>query len=323
MKSPNIVLDYPRVRLGSQYLALYREARAGPVPPGRRPAGVVRRGEPACIYLVPRVSFASVSALKSLARKLGIRRQRVAAVRMLLERHALATMSGRRARLRGRILCYHSVGQPGWGVNDVPPALFRQQIAIAIEEGFRFVAPAELGRTGGTPRDLAITFDDGMTSVMTRAAPILAEFGIPWSVFVVSAWVEGRGSFAQGTFLDWQELAQLTGIAEIGSHSATHPDFGRLESDRLEHELGESRRVIQRKLGVSCNSFAIPFGQSVNWTPAAQLAAGRAGYDLVYAQAEETRSPGTVPRTFVTGHDRPRIFRALLRGAYDRWEEWM
>ena len=60
-----------------------------------------------------------------------------------------------------------------WGVNDVSPAQFRRQIELALREGYRFVAASEIGRTGGSPRDLAITFDDGLKSTLTIAAPIL------------------------------------------------------------------------------------------------------------------------------------------------------
>jgi hypothetical protein len=76
------------------------------------------------------------------------------------------------------------------------------------------------------------------------------------------------------------------------------------------------------RLGISPNTFAIPYGQSKNWPAQAQQAAMEAGYDIVYAQAEETRPAGTIPRTFVTRFDSNRVFRALLRGAYDPWEEW-
>ena len=60
----------------------------------------------------------------------------------------------------------------------------------------------------------------------------------------------------------------------------------------------------------------------MNWTPAAAVAARAAGYTTIYAQAEETRPDGTVPRTFVTSWDHDRIFRAALQGTFDRWEEW-
>jgi len=54
----------------------------------------------------------------------------------------------------------------------------------------------------------------------------------------------------------------------------------------------------------------------------AATAAREVGYATVYAQAEETRPAGTVARTFVTSFDADRIFRSLLGGAFDRWEEW-
>lgn len=109
---------------------------------------------------------------------------------------------------------------------------------------------------------------------------------------------------------------------QIGSHSVTHPDFGSIERAQMVDELCGSRETIQRRLGFVPTSFAIPLGQSMNWSPLAGEIAREAGYEIIYAQAEETRPLGTIPRTFVTRFDRDRIFSALLRGAYDRWEEW-
>src|SRR4051794_31406587 len=109
---------------------------------------------------------------------------------MCCERNVLATFGaafGRGdPRNTGRILCYHSIGQPLWGVNDVSPKQFRRHLELALKAGWRFVPAAEIVRTGGGPKDLAITFDDGLKSVLTNAAPILAEYDVPWSLFVVS-----------------------------------------------------------------------------------------------------------------------------------------
>jgi peptidoglycan/xylan/chitin deacetylase (PgdA/CDA1 family) len=142
-------------------------------------------------------------------------------------------------------------------------------------------------------------------------------------MFVVSDWAEGKGPWSHEIVLDWRELEQLMKMgAELGSHSVTHPDFTHLEPQRVVDELGTSRRIIGERLGVLPTSFAIPYGQSMNWPRQAAKAAREAGYDVVYAQAEETRPADTVARTFVTQFDGDRIFRALLGGAYDRWEEW-
>jgi peptidoglycan/xylan/chitin deacetylase (PgdA/CDA1 family) len=109
---------------------------------------------------------------------------------------------------------------------------------------------------------------------------------------------------------------------EIGSHSVSHPDFGLIDERKTIDELELSKMAIKSRLGFSVNCFAIPFGQSKNWTSFAHEAARQAGYELIYSQAENTRPQGTIPRTFVTSMDTDRIFTALLGGAFDNWEEW-
>jgi peptidoglycan/xylan/chitin deacetylase (PgdA/CDA1 family) len=262
--------------------------------------------------------------VKQIVRATGFRRKHLAAARMCCERNILATIRSRSPRSAGRILCYHSVGQPQWGVNDVSPRQFRRHLDLALAAGWRFVPASEIVRTGGGPRDLAITFDDGLKSVLTNAAPILAEYGVPWSLFVVSDWAEGRQSFGEDVFLTWAEIERLAGAGvEIGSHSVTHPNFAWLDAAQAADELGTSRRVIEQRLGFAPATFAIPLGQSKNWPEVAAVAAREVGYTTVYAQAEQTHPDGTVPRTFVTQFDGDRIFRALLGGAFDRWEEWV
>ncbi|MDP4005839.1 polysaccharide deacetylase family protein [Methylobacterium sp. NEAU K] len=261
--------------------------------------------------------------IKSLARTVGLTRPRVAAARMACERTTLALAGPRRALPGGRILCYHAIGQPECGVNDLTPGRFRHQIELALRLGYRFVPAATIAEGRGEPWDLAITFDDGWHSVLGAAAPILREHEVPWSLFVVSGWLDRPGTGPPGV-LGWREVEALAAAgAEIGSHSITHPDFGRISAEQAAEELEGSRSAIAARLGIRPDSFAIPLGQSANWTPAAARAAERAGYRIVYAQAVETRPGGTVGRSFVTYFDNDLVFGALLGGAYDAWEEWI
>jgi peptidoglycan/xylan/chitin deacetylase (PgdA/CDA1 family) len=263
-------------------------------------------------------------ALKSLARGAGLERRQVAAARMCCERHWLATFGRPRRRYVGRILCYHTVGQPEWGVNDVSPAQFRRHIEMALNAGFRFAPASEIAKGGGDAKTLAISFDDGLKSVLTDAAPILKEYGLPFSFYPVTDWCDGREPWLEGKVMGWADVETLLNQGgELGSHSVTHPDFSTVDLARTADELGNSRETIRRRLGFAPDSFAIPFGQSGNWSENAQRCAREAGYEIVYAQAEETRTPGTVARTFVTRFDGKRIFKALLAGKYDRWEEWV
>ena len=260
---------------------------------------------------------------------LGIRQQvsvqrlhdRVGAARLYMDRHALAITGSNRERLGGRILCYHSLGQSMWGVNDVDPGRFHKHIQVALEAGYRFVPTSEIARSGGRPGDIAISFDDSPRSVLTAAAPILRSYGIPFSLFVVSEWSE---SGLDGNALSWDDVRRLADLgADIGNHSSTHPDFSRLNKEEALEEIGNAGELIEKRIGIRTSTFAIPWGQSGNWPAQADAAARELGYTVLYSQAEETRPPGTVARTFVTKYDSPRIFRALLDGRYDRWEEWV
>jgi peptidoglycan/xylan/chitin deacetylase (PgdA/CDA1 family) len=264
------------------------------------------------------------AALKSVAKAAGLRREDAAAVRMLLERHALALAPRRERRDRGRILCYHTVGQPRSGTNDVTPDTFVRHIETALDAGFCFVPARNIAETGGSPDELAITFDDGWTSVLRTAAPILDRFHIPWTLFVVSDWSSHVGDFAAGNILHWRELAKVLDFGgEIGSHSVTHPDFAKLAPAVMTEELNRSRDEIARNLGIAPTAFAIPYGQSMNWTSDAQAAARAAGYEVIYAQSENLRPAGTIARTFITKFDDVRLFKAALDGAFDNWEEWL
>jgi len=224
---------------------------------------------------------------------------------------------------RGRILAYHSIGTPQWGVNDVRPADFQRHLEIAADDGWTFATPAEVIAEPDKPQ-LALTFDDGLTSVLTNALPVLRHHGIPATAFVVSGWADGQSpAWARSLLLDWQGLSALQlGGVRLASHSVTHRDFSGLSVEETRRELETSRDRLAAVLGVETDEFAIPYGQSGNWTAAASRAAAEAGYKMVYAQCVDRRPAGTVPRTFITRIDRPLLFRAALAGAYDGWEEW-
>jgi peptidoglycan/xylan/chitin deacetylase (PgdA/CDA1 family) len=223
----------------------------------------------------------------------------------------------------GRILCYHSIGTPQWGVNDVSPDRFRRQLELAISLGYRFVSADRIASGEARSNELAVTFDDAVLSVLRNGAPVLAELGIPWTVFVVTDWASGRHSFGRDMVMGWSEVRELAGAGvSIGSHSVTHPHFSQIAPEQVRSELFGSRQVLADQVGVAPDAFAIPFGQSSDWNQETMLIAQSAGYRRIYAQAAATRPAGTIGRTFITRFDNDRLFVAALRGAFDDWEEW-
>jgi peptidoglycan/xylan/chitin deacetylase (PgdA/CDA1 family) len=313
----------PKRRTGS-FGRIARVRDRGPENNPVRPLKRVR----ALITVVHRMGVGSrvnlTSPLKGLARRAGIRRAQVAAIRMRAERSFLSLRSGSEASITGRVLCYHGLDTPRWGANSVTTAQFRGHIERALSLGYRFV-PAQVVASGHSSRqDLAVTFDDGLLSVATKAAPILAEYRVPWTLFVVAGWADGRHSFGDGVIMGWAEVERLASQGvQIGSHSLSHPDFGSLTGADAYRELSESRRLIQARTGIEASSFAIPFGRALNWSDQAQTAAKDVGYEVVFANCESLRPPGTSPRTMISRFDTGRIFDAALAGAFDDWQEWI
>jgi peptidoglycan/xylan/chitin deacetylase (PgdA/CDA1 family) len=65
-----------------------------------------------------------------------------------------------------------------------------------------------------------------------------------------------------GRMLTWQQVQVMhrAGIA-FGSHTMTHPVVSQLNPADLEFEIGDSKRLLEAKLGCPVEDFAFPFGQ--------------------------------------------------------------
>ena len=194
-------------------------------------------------------------SVESVRRALGVYHPRRVAYkgavwgRLCAERWALAASqraAGRPSPVRrGRILAYHSIGTPRCGVNDLRPRDFERHLQIAVDDGWSFATPAEVIAEPDKPQ-LALTFDDGMASVLANALPVLRHHGIPATAFVVTGWADGQiPDDWRRIVLDWRGVSALQdGGMTLASHSVTHSDFGRLEP-------ADARRELERLPGAA------------------------------------------------------------------------
>jgi peptidoglycan/xylan/chitin deacetylase (PgdA/CDA1 family) len=173
---------------------------------------------------------------------------------------------------------------------SVTPAAFRRQLTTLLARGWTAAGFTDAVLDPPAPKTLAVTFDDAFDSVRTRAAPILAELGIPATVFVPTDWPgrermhwPGIDHWMTTRFADelapmsWEDLRGLAAEGwEIGAHTCSHPHLPQLATDAIARELAESRTVCERELGRPCRSVAYPFGEADD---RARAAAADAGYD--------------------------------------------
>jgi peptidoglycan/xylan/chitin deacetylase (PgdA/CDA1 family) len=119
-----------------------------------------------------------------------------------------------------------------------------------------------------TTHGVALTFDDGISTVFSAAMPILAERQVPAHVFAITRQV-GRnnrwpGQPASATpfkLMDWDQLKTLHGSGfTIEAHTASHPDLRTLSDGQIEAEMEEADTAIENRLGRRPRYFAYPYG---------------------------------------------------------------
>jgi peptidoglycan/xylan/chitin deacetylase (PgdA/CDA1 family) len=152
----------------------------------------------------------------------------------------------------------------------VSPERFERQLWTLHRLGLRGVSTGEgIARLrNDTARGcVVLTFDDGYADTLTTAAPLLKQYGMRATCYVVSG--------AIGTYNRWDadflrerkplmSREQLDGWLaagmEVGSHSLSHPRLHELPQHVAQYEIAESRAALRSLLGVQIEHFAYPFG---------------------------------------------------------------
>jgi peptidoglycan/xylan/chitin deacetylase (PgdA/CDA1 family) len=173
------------------------------------------------------------------------------------------------------ILCYHAVSEKFPASLSVSPRALRVQLGTLVRRGYRGATFSEALSRPQEGKTLVITFDDAYRSVVRRGFPILAELGLPATVFAPTAFIgterpmgwDGIGRWHQTAHeaelvpCSWDELQMLVDAGwEVGSHTRTHPRLPELSDVELAIELRESRRDCEEHLGIPCSSIAYPYG---------------------------------------------------------------
>ena len=99
------------------------------------------------------------------------------------------------------------------------------------------------------------------------------------------------------------ELRALSEVAELGNHSASHPNVARVSLSELQREAADCDAALRRDVGVQPRAFAFPFGEpGYHWAPSAIPALAPLGYRAIFSVENEQRLVssgiwrGSVPR---------------------------
>ena len=159
------------------------------------------------------------------------------------------------------ILTYHGI-EDAPGPLFVSPGLFETHLDAIQESGANVLTVSGLAdalRHGVLPeRAVAITFDDGFTSVARVAAPLLLERGQTATVFCVAGYVGGANDWpSQPKGVPRRSLATANEVAElgragfeVGAHGFEHAPLLGEDADFLHQEVVDARAALEDRKSV-------------------------------------------------------------------------
>src|SRR5438552_1988445 len=233
------------------------------------------------------------------------------------------------------IFCYHrlvdKIRYPG---TEITPAAFEAQMKELKDRGITVIPMQDLlawkrGEKNIPPRCAVISFDDGWKSQYEVAWPIMKKFGYTFTMFIYTEGVRG-GSLAGGGAITWEQLADMrdNGI-DIQAHSATHQDLreghnimlaapgGKRTRTKLtgpqyeqwvHNEVVGCKQLLEQRLGIKVNCFAVPFG---SYNEHVKEIARNAGYEAmftVYGQPITFTSPNDSLGRYAIEANKPKVF---------------
>jgi peptidoglycan/xylan/chitin deacetylase (PgdA/CDA1 family) len=246
-----------------------------------------------------------------------------------------ATPTSLNTASQAAIFTYHrlvdEIRYPG---TEITPAVFEAQMKQLQDSGLTVISLQDFLAWRRREKDIPlscaiITFDDGWKSQYEIAWPILKRLGYPFTMFIYTEGVRG-GSLGGAEAITWEQLAQMRDAGvDIEAHSATHQDLreghnimlvapgrqrtrtkltGPAYEQWVQNEVVGSKQLLEQRLGIKVNCFAVPFG---NYNEQIKEIAKNAGYEAlftVYGQNLTFDSPLDSCGRYLIEANKPQVF---------------
>lgn len=162
------------------------------------------------------------------------------------------------------VLTFHSIDNKN-SVISYPVTAFEKLLATLSDKKIPIVTLDTLIKPE-TNIGVALTFDDGMQSVLNNALPVIREHQANAHIYITTSAVGTdipwpREANTQYQMLSWDDIDQLyeNGIY-IENHTCSHPDFRTLSKSQITDECDKADELIEKQLGRKPKHFAYPYG---------------------------------------------------------------
>lgn len=154
------------------------------------------------------------------------------------------TSAAAAAGARIPVLMYHAVSDDMWGIDElfVSPANMRAQLQYLVDNGYDPIFFSDLSHIEDYDRPIILTFDDGYDDNYNYLYPMLQEFGVKATIFVITGMMGDEHYF---TAEQAKEMSD-SGLVDIQSHTVDHDELGTLSYEAQQYQLSQSRLEIAR-----------------------------------------------------------------------------
>lgn len=161
------------------------------------------------------------------------------------------------------ILEYHMINDNAKGDEkrySVTPTEFREQLAYLKANGYETVSMrdfmlAKKGKSTLPEKPIVLTFDDGYKDNYCNMLPILEEFAMKATVYVVT------NDIGKDDYLSYDELKEMQSRGvELGSHTANHLPLTSLSREKQIEEIKLSKLMLEWNGLDTIYTFSYPNG---------------------------------------------------------------
>jgi len=152
-------------------------------------------------------------------------------------------------------------------------------VASFVTSTFNTFTAHAVSALTASPR-VSFTFDDGLNSALTNAAPVLAAHGLTGTDYIITNCVgmttppNACAANGDASYMTWDQIAQLKAFGwEIASHTKTHPQLALADGTadgslpggaaQVTDELVGSQQTLQSH-GYDATDLAFPYGDYDN-----------------------------------------------------------
>ncbi len=212
------------------------------------------------------------------------------------------------------ILMYHSISYEEGNTLRIPKENFRLQMKYLKDNNYTTLTLDELYSYMKTDKKLplkpiVITFDDGYKDNYTNAYPILKEFNLKATVFVITNTIDQDKNYLTSNEIKLMDKNNI----RIESHTASHDHLSQIPYIANVKSMTTAKSKLEKILDRKINYIAYPYGEyNSNTIKAAKQTGYKLAFSTEYGWIDKNNNIYSLGRIYVSSNYNLQKFETKL-----------